>query len=249
MRLGAGGRSVAAIPRSAAIPSRQFVDPLNNREDRTRRDRENCAAAALAAALRRGRPRANRVAPRPNETRRTNWRASHRKRAKARSPTRRLRDRYRSDAPTAASEGLHATGRATAAARSCRVGPLRLTASRDSQELRCAPLRVQVHQAQTTRSAQITTPRRQASAATELPRAAIAASAAIANAFGETAHRLAVAMPAAKAAAIHSTGSFMAVAASERLSPCEMSGGKDRRDEHRKFRSHLRAAPRDRAQA
>src|SRR5580704_3627303 len=67
--------------------------------------------------------------------------------------------------------------------------------------------------------------------------------------FGELCHRLAIPMPAAKAAAIHSAGNFIRVGATALLSPYEKSEEKDRPCEFRCSRSPLLPAPRDREPA
>src|ERR1700729_409774 len=59
--------------------------------------------------------------------------------------------------------------------------------------------------------------------------------------FGEVCQRLAMPMPVAKAAAIHSAGNFIPVDANARPSPCEMFAGRDQTCEFQQ--AHSRLAP------
>jgi hypothetical protein len=77
--------------------------------------------------------------------------------------------------------------------------------------------------------------------------ARIAMAAAANQLFGELCQRLAMPMPMAKAAAIHSAGNFILVDANAQPSPCEMFAGKDQTCELRQARSQLVPARRDRA--
>src|SRR5271155_2931280 len=79
--------------------------------------------------------------------------------------------------------------------------------------------------------------------------APIATAAAAHHIFGDACHRIAMPMPAAKAAAIHSAGNFIRVGATAPLSPYERSEEKDQTREFRCSRSQLLSAPQDRAPA
>jgi hypothetical protein len=81
------------------------------------------------------------------------------------------------------------------------------------------------------------------------PPAAIATAAAAAHGFGDASHRGANSTPLARAAMIHSAGSFTCGGEAGPQPPCEMFAETNRKGAPRKYRSRFRAARPDRARA